>query len=388
MRVSTATSAEIRFSLVYSGLFLALGAHLAFGQLWYEDWGLDPAEIGWLSAFAIAVRIVAGVALPALSDWIGKPRRFLAVLSLIGAMAGVAHLGVETRTGLYLLTAVLACAFAGMIPLTDAHGYAAADRMKFSYRRARSVGSFAFLAATFCVGAIAERFGNDVVMIWIGASLALGAWAALAAPMHGQKTPGPVWRGLGEVLARPGIPMFLLCVAFLNASHAVYYAYGSIHWRAIGYSETLIGGLWAWGVLAEIALFLVGRSVIEHLGPTRGLALAGLAGAVRWGAMTFDPGIAALFALQTLHAATFGLMHLSALEFIARTVPEARRATAQGLMSAMAGGLAMVAATVLAAWAYPLYDAAAYLIGAFAGLGGAVAAVVLARALRVQPHKT
>lgn len=377
-------SAELRFSLVFSGLFLGLGAHMAFGQLWYEDWGLSAAEIGLLNAFAVAVRIVTGVTLPALSDWIGKPRRFLAALALIGALAAFAHLWAETRLALYLLTLMLAGVFAGMIPLTDAHGYAAAERLGFSYRRARSVGSFAFLLATFGVGVAAERAGVDMVFVWIGAAFGLGAAAAWVAPMRGQKAKGAVWRGVGEMLRAPGFLRFLGCVATVNASHAVFYVYGSIHWRSLGYSETLIGALWAWGVLAEIGLFFVGRSLMERLGARLGLMLAGAAGLLRWSAMSFDPGLVWVVALQTLHALTFALMHLAALEFIARAAPETRRATAQGLMSAAGGGVAMVLAMSLAAWAYPQFGARAYLIGAGAGLLG----LILALGLPAQPQSS
>ena len=74
--------------------------------------------------------------------------------------------------------------------------------------------------------------------------------------------------------------LFLAAAALIQGSHAVYYAFGTLHWRAAGYTEDVIGALWAEGVVAEILLFMVGGRVLRRLGPARLLALGGLAGAL------------------------------------------------------------------------------------------------------------
>ena len=42
----------------------------------------------------------------------------------------------------------------------------------------------------------------------------------------------------------------MLIAALMQGSHAAYYAFGSIHWQALGLSAGVIGLLWAWGVVA------------------------------------------------------------------------------------------------------------------------------------------
>ncbi|MBX2855623.1 MAG: MFS transporter [Rhodobacteraceae bacterium] len=379
MTSTSSLGGEIRVAVLFSGLFLALGMQMAFLQLWLEDWGLSAAEIGVLHSVGVATRIVAGVALPAWSDRWGRPRAALTGLALVGAAAAALHLAASGRAELYLLTMLSSAAFAGLIPMSDAHGYAAADRAGFSYRRARAVGSLAFLAATALGGAAVARYGVDVAPIWMAVALALGAIGAADAPFpSARKAAPPIWRGLWSVLSQPGFALFMLAVAGTTASHGVYYVYSSVHWRDLGFSETVIGGLWAWGVAAEIGLFMVGRSVIERLGPARALALGGAAAAFRWTAMAFEPGLAALIALQTLHALTFGLIHLAALAFIAARAPANLSATAQGVTAAAAGGVAMLLATSLAAWVYPIYGSGAYWLSAGFGVVGLVAALALA----------
>lgn len=383
MRRANARRAELGYAALYAGLFLAMGAQLAFHQIWLEDWGLSTADIGLLNAAALAVRVAAGVAAPALADRWRRPREMMAAMAVLGCAAALGHLLAGREWQLFLLAALLAIAYSALIPLSDATGYAAADRLGFSYRRARSAGSLAFLLATFLVGALIDRLGVDLVMIWIAVALALAAIAAWRAPgpVDDAALPGSAAR-LRDFLARPVFLLFIAVVALIQSSHAVYYVYASVHWRGIGYSETLIGALWAWGVLAEIALFFAGAGWIARLGPARAMAAAGALAALRWAAMAWDPGLAAVIGLQTLHAASFAATHLAALAFIAGAAPPGATATAQGVLSA-ATGLAMMAATLLAAWVYPHVAGLAYLQGAaFAGLGAALAlvlALVLAR---------
>lgn len=384
-------AAEARMSVLFAGLFLGLGAHMAFAQRWFEDWGLSAAEIGAYHVLAVVVRIAAGAALPAAADRWRRPREVVVALAALGLIAALAHVMVETRWALAVLTAALAAAYAGLIPLIDAGAYAAAERRGFSYRRARSVGSFAFLFATFALGALLDVFDAiDLVVIWMAGALALVAAAALAAPLGPAPTeaeteaetaaPGGFWTAARALLFDRSFALFLIAVAAINASHAVLYTYGSVHWSGLGFSDTAIGALWAWGVAAEIGLFFIGRTVMGRLGPARALMLAAGAAAIRWTAMAFDPGLAAAAALQTLHALTFGLMHLAAMEFIARAAPDGMRATAQGLMSATAGGLGMALGAVAAMGAYPVLGGPAYLLGAALGLVGVFAAARLARA--------
>ena len=39
--------------------------------------------------------------------------------------------------------------------------------------------------------------------------------------------------------------IFLIAVGLVQASHAAYYGFATIHWRAAGLSDAVIGALWA-----------------------------------------------------------------------------------------------------------------------------------------------
>ena len=81
----------------------------------------------------------------------------------------------------------------------------------------------------------------------------------------------PGLREIGRLVMNPIFAVFMAVVAFIQASHAVLYAYGSIHWRALGVSETEIGALWAASVAAEIVFMLtIGTAAIGAARAGRG----------------------------------------------------------------------------------------------------------------------
>ena len=96
--------------------------------------------------------------------------------------------------------------------------------------------------------------------------------------------------------------IFLIAVGLVQASHAAYYGFATIHWRAAGLSDDVIGALWAEGVLAEIVLFAFSGAVVRRLGPVRLLLLGAAAGIVRWAIIGSTTDLVAVAGVQWLHS--------------------------------------------------------------------------------------
>ncbi len=367
----------------YAALFFAFGAHLPYWPVWLRDWGLSDAEIGTYVGLALAVRVVSATVVPALADRFALRRALLAAGGALGAAIFLAHLLIGTREALLAATLLAAVAAAPLTPLGEALGIRAAARHGFAYAHARAVGSLAFLAMNVALGAALARFGAEVVL-W-AVVLNLAAVAVFGALHPGGGAPpgtGPARARLGEaagLLAHPVFLTFAVAASLGQASHAVYYAYGTLAWLNQGVSAGVIGLLWATGVLAEIALMLgPGRRLVERIGPARALMAAGAAGVVRWPLMSLAPPEALLWPVQCLHALTFAVGHLGAIAFVAAAVPPRLQASAQGLFAGGLGGAAFALATL-----------AAGRISAAAGpsatywLAAAMSALALAAALRL-----
>ena len=367
--------AQIYTALFYVPMFGFLGAYLPFWPVWLEDWGLTPGEVGIYVSLGIATRAVAGLGLPMMADQMGQRRATLLLISLASAALVAAHLMIETRITLIVVTLVLGTLLSGIIPLGEALGVGAAHRFQFAYAIPRAAGSVAFLIASLVVGALIARMGADAALWWVVVLLVITGLMARAHPgggvIAGQRPPS--FGEIGRLLVEPTFAVFVLASSLCLSSHAVFYAYASVHWRSLGLDEGLIGALWAFSVAFEVLVMLAfGPYLMSRIGPIGALALSGAGGILRWGAMMFDPTGPLLWVLQMGHSLTFVAGHLGAMAFIAAAVPERLGASAQGALMGPGGGVTSALAVLLAAAFYPALGGMTYgiaLVMSAAGLG-------------------
>ncbi|MBX9752969.1 MAG: MFS transporter [Roseococcus sp.] len=334
------------FALVFGAQFAAFGVMMPFLPAILAEGGLTPGEVGLVLAAGSLVRLVVAPLSGRLADRVPDMRRLLAAAALLAAASA---LGFGLAAGLALLLAVQvlhSVAAAPIVPLCDALAVGAVRRGGFDYARVRSVGSITFMLGAILAGFAAEWAGPRIAAWMLAAGLVLTAWAALQLPATPPRTEAPgshpssgsVWAPLGEPVFRWVLPL----AALIQGSHAVYYAFSTLHWQAAGLSTGFIGLLWALGVLAEIILFLFGRPLVDRLG-LRGLALlAAGAGVLRWSVTAFTSEAVVLVVIQLLHGLTFGAMHLAAMRALVG-LPAALSGRAQTLLasavSASTGGL-------------------------------------------------
>lgn len=346
-----------RYAGLYAAQFFAFGVILPFLPAVLVARGLDATEVAAVLAAGSAVRLAAGPLGGRAADALGAPRAVIALASVVGTLAALGFTLAAGFAWLMAVHVVLSAAMAPIVPLTDAMTVAATRTTRLDYGRVRAWGSIAFILAALLGGQVVERAGVTGAVLLIAAGLAATTFVALLLPA-GARSARQGKRGLAAFAAPLRVPAFrwlLLVSALLHASHAFYYAFGTLHWEAAGLGAGTIGALWATGVLAEIALFLWGRGVVARLGPIRLSLVAATCGVLRWGstALTADPLL--LFPLQLLHAGTFGAQHLATMAVLARVIPPEAAGTAQTVHASLGPGLAIGVLTVLCG---PLYERA------------------------------
>lgn len=358
----------LKLGLFYAAYFLFGGIQLPFFPLWLEAKGLDAATIGIVIAVPMIARIVA---VPIITREADRRRAIKATLVIIAGVGTVAMATVGLMQGavaILIAFTIAAVAFAPMLSLSDAYALSGLGARGRAYGPVRLWGSVAFIVANVGAGFLLGII-DAVHLIWlIVAALILTTIAgicldpletSLAPPDAPQASPRQLW-------SNPAFIAVAAAASLTQGSHALYYGFSTMEWRAAGISGATIGILWAIGVLAEIVLFAVSARLTA--GPAV-LLMCGAAGAVvRWGVMAFDPPVSALPVLQILHAASFGAAHLGAMGFLARAVPRELAATAQGLV-ATASGIVMASATGLSGLLFAAVGGYAYL--AMAGMGAA-----------------
>lgn len=374
-----------RLSAFYAAVFLVAGTKLPFLPVWLEWRGLTLAEISVVTAAPLFARIVVTPVIALAADRWGDHRQVLILL----AWTALLMLAVLTQAhgfpAILVLTLLVAVAWTTIMPLAETVAMGGVRAQGLDYGRMRLWGSLSFIAASFAGGwaIVAAGPGAAVWLMVAGAAGTLAAAYILPASSSpdraAQTKPSVTWADIVALVASGRFVVFLIAVGLTQAAHAVFYTYGTLHWRVQGISAGWAGVLWAIGVSVEIALFAFSGAAIRRCGPALLIAAGGLAGVVRWSAMAFDPPLAMLMVLQALHGLTYGATHIGAVHYIGASVPPALAGTAQALYASVTAGIAMGLATLLAGQLYATSGASAYLAMAVLSLAGLAAGLVLLR---------
>jgi PPP family 3-phenylpropionic acid transporter len=375
-QIRTGRSFASRLGAFYAAFFAGAGVQLPFFPLWLEAKGLDPRWIGIVLSAPIVVRLFAVPLLTHEADRRDALRGALVVAS-VGTGLGYALVGFAEGLGAILLAFMLASIFyTPVIPLADAYALRGLRRYGGLYGPVRLWGSTAFIIGNLAAGLIAAHIAPRDLIWLIVAGWAACVIASLAlVPTDGDGASTGPQPSAKTLLRSPGFLAVVVAASLIQGSHAVYYGFSAIDWRAAGLDTLTIGALWALGVLAEIVLFAFAGRLPAWLGPTALLALGAAGAVIRWTVMAFDPPVLLLAWLQCLHALSFGATHLGAMAFLASAAPPRLAATAQGYL-AIALAVGMTVATLLSGVLYEGYGHMAYWAMAAIALPGLVLVVV------------
>ncbi len=366
----------LKLGLFYAAYFFFGGVQLPFFPLWLEARGLDAGTIGLVIAVPTMVRIFVTPLIARQADRRAALKATLVLGSIVGAVAMTAVGLVQGAIAILITFAVAMAALSPMLSLTDAYALNGLATRGRAYGPVRLWGSVAFIAGNVGAGFVLELIAPGNLIWLLVASLAVVVAAAVALVPLDTVRPAPdAPRHSPMILLRdPAFVAVALAGSLIQSSHALYYGFSTLEWRAAGLDGTLIGVLWGLGVAAEIVLFAYSARLPAALTPTVLLAIGGAGAVLRWGVMAFDPPTGLLLLLQLLHACSFGAAHLGAMAFLARAVPKELAATAQGFVATLSG-LVSAAATVASGLVYAASGSLAYLVMAGMALVGLASAL-------------
>jgi PPP family 3-phenylpropionic acid transporter len=371
----------LKLGLFYAAYFFFGGVQLPFFPLWLESRGLDARTIGMVIAVPTLMRIVATPLITHAADRHRALKATLAIGSIVGLL-GMTVVGLaDGPLAILAAFSVAMVALSPMLSLSDAYALSGLGARGRSYGPVRLWGSVAFIAGNVGAGFLLEVIApGHLIWLIVSALVVVVLAAAALAPVEAGTAPAPAAPPPSPkiLLRNPAFLAIVLASSMIQGSHALYYGFSTMDWRAVGLDGTLIGMLWGLGVAAEIVLFALSGRLPKALRPTTLLAIGGLGAIVRWTAMAFDPPTALLPALQLLHAASFGAAHLGMMGFLERAVPRELGATAQGF-AATSSGIVNASATFASGFVYAASGSLAYLVMAAMALVGLTAALTAGR---------
>ncbi len=328
-----------RLSGFYLFYFATLGALVPYWSLYLKGLGFSAAEIGELVAILMATKIVAPNIWGWIADHTGRRMRIVKAACLFAA---ISFGGVFIASGywwLALVMSVFSFFWNAALPQFEATTLNHLGSETHRYSSIRLWGSIGFILTVAGLGPILDHYGTGLlpgvlmllfVAIWLS-SLLVPEQAAGHLPLHHDS--------LGKVLRRPEVVSLLLMCFLLQASHGPYYTFFTIYLEDYGYSRSLIGQLWALGVLAEIGVFLIMHRWMPRFGARRLMLAVVVLTSLRWLLIAAFPAqVWIIIFAQTLHAASFGIFHAVAIHLFHDLFRGRHQGRGQALYSSLSFG--------------------------------------------------
>jgi PPP family 3-phenylpropionic acid transporter len=352
-----------RFILLYAAMYAAFGVASPFLPAFMSARGLPPEQLGIVLGAGTAVRLLTSPLAGRIGDLIQALRVVLVVCTALAASVTLGYLAAHGFWLLLMMSLLHAASLAPITVLADALALGSAspllhgNRRGFEYGWVRGTGSAAFIGGTLLSGQAVSAFGLDLIVGLQAALLAAAACAAVLVPelIH-HRTAAVVRAPAGGVLVLLQLPLFrnlVLVAALILGSHAMHDAFAVIRWSAAGIGPVTVSLLWSESVAAEVLVFFViGPALVTRLTPAGALAVAALAGTLRWAVAAHTTDVIALALVQPLHGITFALLHLACMRLIARIVPQGLEGTAQAIYGTVGIGAAIALLTFVSGALY------------------------------------
>ncbi|MCP5365518.1 MAG: MFS transporter [Hyphomicrobiales bacterium] len=370
-------SHRIRLSAFYAAFFAVVGVQQPFWPLWLKSNGLSAAEIGVTLAVSIGIKILAAPAAAHIADQTGERRLPMLVCVGFSLLAYGFFVFADSFWPILLVSLVFFAVWPPVMALAESLTVMVAHKEQFDYGRVRLWGSLSFIVTAIVSGRILVSEPADAVLWIVLACILLTVTTCAWLPDVRSEPRVSGLLPIVEILRNRPFGMCLITCGMIQGSHAVYYAFGTLHWQAQGYSEAIIGALWAEGVIAEIILFMFGAQSLKRFGPRGLIILAGLASTVRWLGTGYAESLPAIIALQALHAFSFGAAHLGAMYYIGAYVAPSVSATAQSLYSGIVWGVFLGATLFAAGWLYGAFQGGAFLAMTGLAMLGSLCALLI-----------
>lgn len=347
------TSVLVRFVALYGLMYGAYGVSSPFMPAFFQRRGLGPEQLGIVFGAGTAIRLISVPLCGRLADVTHALRGVLASCAAVAAVVAVGLLGVASFPTLLVVSLLHAAALAPTTTLADALALdASAPRpggARFEYGWVRGTGSAAFVLGTLLSGHVVGTWGFGSILVLQAAQLTLAACTSLLLPPAAQSraveegVDGTSAHGVARLLRIAAFRRVMLISALVLGSHAMHDTFAVIRWGEAGVSPATVSVLWSESVVAEVVVFfLIGPALVKRIGPGRVMALAAMAGVLRWLVMASTTAVTALVLIQPLHGLTFAALHLACMRTLSAIVPPGLAATAQAMYALGAGAATAV----------------------------------------------
>lgn len=345
-----------RLSSFYFFYFASLGVLVPYWGLYLQWEGFSAQEIGELTAILLATRIVAPNIWGWIADHRGQRMSIVRLASFVGALAFSAILLSNSYVWIAAVMLVFSFFWNASLPQFEATTLQHLGEHSHHYSKIRLWGSVGFIVVVVGLGVLLEYYDASIVPYVMLLSLFAIWLVSLMVPESSSRHLSLDHQPLLAILKRPEVIAFLSICVLVQISHGPYYTFYTIYLEQHNYSRSLIGQLWALGVVAEIIVFLFMHHWLPRFGLRLVLLVSLLLSTLRWLIIGFYPdSMTLLLFAQCLHAASFGSFHAAAITWIHYYFTGKNQGRGQALYSSIGFGLGGAIGSLFSGyfWLYP-----------------------------------
>lgn len=344
-----------RLSSYYFLFFITIGGFMPYWSLYLKSINMSAEQIGILSAVIVATKIFSSFIWGWIIDHTGKRMHVVRFTSLLSAISFSLVLFYQDFWALFIILFIFAIFWSAALPQIEAATMSHLGDKSDSYTVIRIWGSISFIIAVLVLGKFFDQQPISYLLPVLTASMVL-VWIhtlfiSEIPPEHDQSN-GASFR---SILLKPHIISLMLVCFLIQAGHGAYYTFFSIYLEEHGYSNSFIGMTWAVGAIAEVIIYVFIHQVIGKYGLRLLMILTLILATLRWLLIAwFVDNVAILLFAQCLHAATFGVYHAVAIQYIHKEFKGIHQGRGQALYSSISFGAGIALGSLISGY---LWDA-------------------------------
>lgn len=312
---------------------------MPYWSLYLKSLGMNAGEIGILSAIVVVTKIISSVIWGWVVDHTGKRMQVIRYSLLCSMLSFSLVLFYRDFWSLFLILFLFSVFWSAVLPQVEATTLSHLGEESDNYTVVRVWGSISFIIAVLALGHFFDRQPiHYLIPILIGSMALVWLHSLFNLEIHPTKDTSDK-ESFKSILLKPHVITLLLVCFLMQAGHAPYYTFFSVYLEEHHYTNSFIGLCWALGTLAEVIVYIFIHRVIGRFGLRRLLILSLFLASLRWALIArFVDNSAVLLVAQCLHAATFGVYHAVAIQYIHKAFKDGHQGRGQALYSSISFG--------------------------------------------------
>jgi len=326
-----------RFYFIY---YFFVGLFVPYWGLYLTFKSFTPIEIGFLLSFFQLSRIFA----PNLWGWIAdhteKRSLWIRLTAFIGFVGFIGIFWADSFIEIFVIMMAMSVFTSSTLPLAESLTLSHLATTNGHYSKIRAWGSFGFIMAALSFGFILDSLGMHYLLIVLCITQFLIFIFSYGVPEKTYHRKKLTQNSFIKILKKPEVFSLLLACALMVSSHGLLYNFYSIYMNDQGYSNSIIGFLWALGVICEIFIFFLMPKITRYLNFKQILLISLFIAVVRFYLIgSFADCLLIILIAQMMHAFTFGSFHVASIEMINQFFSGKNHAKGQALYNSITYGV-------------------------------------------------